>query len=763
MSKRWKSYIMRLPMVKRNNNFNRVYILIGLTSFFTLCILSKLFFLQVVKGEYYADKAATSHLGYSEVNARRGEILLEDYHSNEVFRLATNTTMPLLFADPTLVKDSQYLANKFAPLIFDLDDARALDTERIREARRNLTDGATEEELKNLNAKTDDELRSEFHADLLRKLSQKTRDSIILYQNPDEKIVNFVESKKLPGISIQGDNLMVHPAEIGDREYTARVLSPLVEIPYERLDELLKGRNRYVVLRKRLPTKVELEIRKLIDDDKKSKADLYKGVSFQEQTYRYYPEGQLASQVVGFSNQAAGLYGIEQSFENELRGKKGIFKTKLDATGQQIIVGDDLIIQPAIDGADITLTIDRSIQMEVENNLKYAVESARADSGLVIVMEPKTGRIIAMAHYPTFDPNAYWKALDTEDIYSLTAEEKEGIVTVGESPNETHYLWIDPDSNYRIQVFKELTESGRLIVSKYKNLLGTGVFRNRVVQDLYEPGSVFKVIAMAIALDDGDVTPLTTFNDTGPVKVDEFEIKNATNDYFGAGTTMQTVLQKSLNTGMAFVARKMGRELFYRYLKKFGFGERTYLDFEGEVKGKIQDPSRWAESELITYAFGQGIAISPIQFITAAAALANGGILMKPQIVKKIDHRNGNLTTFEPEPIRRVVSEKTSATISAMMVSVIENGGGTRAQVKGYRVAGKTGTAQTYKHGKPLTGPGTTIASFIGFAPINDPKFIILTKIDRPRATIWADGTAAPLFGKIAEFMFKYYNIPPEV
>lgn len=745
-------------MVARKAKFNRISVLIFSSALVTLLLLTKLFYLQVVMGKDFAARAESSHLGYSEVNARRGEILIEDFHSGELLRLATNTTIPLLFADPTLIKDPAYITDKLAPLIFDITEARGQEQERIRQLRRRLDLEATPEQLDQLKVKSDEQLRQDFYADVLKKLNQKTRDSITLYQKPDEKMRALLAQQRLPGIIVNSEDIVAHPAEIADRAYTARVLSPLIDIPYERLEELLKGRNRYVVLRKRVPSDVEQTIRTLLQEDAKSKADAFKGVAFQDRSFRYYPEGALAAQAVGFANENGGLYGIEQSFDSELRGKKGIFKTRLDATGQQIIVGDDLIIQPAIDGANIVLTIDRSIQMEVERRLKNAVESTRADSGLVIIMEPTTGRILSLAHYPSFDPNEYWRALETEDL-TLTAEEKSSIQTVGDPPDETHYFWIDRDSNYRIQVFKEVLETGRVVITKYKNLFGSGVFRNRAVTDLYEPGSVFKVIAMAIALDDGDVTPNTTFNDTGPIKVDEFEIKNALQEYHGV-VTMTRVLEKSLNTGMAFVARKIGRELFYSYLKKFGFGERTYIEFESEAKGNIKDASRWAESELITYAFGQGIAVSPMQLISAIAVLANNGVLLKPQIVRRIEYGTGEVVHFEPEPVSRVISEKTAATISAMMVSVIENGGATKAKIPGYRIAGKTGTAQTYKNGKPLTGSGTTIASFAGFGPIEDPKFLVLVKIDRPRSSIWADSTAAPLFAEIAQFLFKYYNIP---
>lgn len=686
--------------------------------------------------------------------------MIEDHNSGEVFRLATNTTFTTLYADPTLIKDPLYLTDKLAAIIFDKQNAEEKDKARIRRARRLLPDNPTKEELAAIAPKPEDALMQDFRNELFEKLSQKTRQSIILFKDPPEDMIAFLQKERLAGIEITPQAVTAYPPQINDQDYTARVLAPVIDIPFERLRELLKGRNRYAVLRQKTPPDIEQQIRKMMDEDKKTKRDNFTGINFQEKNYRYYPEGQLAAQVIGFLSGGSGVYGIEKSYETRLRGKKGIFKTQLDATGQQVIVGDNLVIQPAIDGDDITLTLDRSIQMEVERKLAKAVQDARADSGLVMIMEPSTGRITSLAHYPTFDPNEYGKALDTEDI-NLTDAEKNNLTAVGEPGNEIFYLYIDRDSQYRIQVFKEIMETGKIIVSKFKNILGSGVYRNRAVSDLYEPGSVFKTIAMSIALDDGDVTPQTTFNDTGPIKVDEYEIHNALDTYYGI-TTMREVLEKSLNTGMTFVARKMGRELFYRYLKKFGFGERTYIEFEDEGNKTIPEPNTWAESELVTHAFGQGIAVTPVQLITAISALANKGILMKPHITLKETDADGRTVEIEPEQVRRVIAEKAAATISAMMVSAVENGVARRARVEGWRIAGKTGTAQTYKNGKPLTGPGTTIASFGGFGPASNPRFVILVKIDRPRSSIWADATAAPLAAEIMQFLLKYYNLPPD-
>lgn len=743
----------------RRSKINRIYVLIILSCLGGAIITWQLFRLQIMNQDYYSAKAERSHLGYSEVAPKRGEILIQDYQSKETFRLATNTSFPLLFADPTLIKDPAYVADKLAPIIFDSAGAKEKENQRIRKLKQLLPDNPSKEELAAIASLPEEEMRKNFRSELFEKLSQKTRQSIILYKDPPEDIVAELQKHSLSGIEVTKSAITAYPSQISDRDYTAKIITPLIDIPYERLSELLVGRNRYVVLRQKLPTDVEQKVRKLFEEAKAAKNENFAGINLLEKTYRYYPEGHLAAQVIGFTSDRGGVYGIEQSFDSALRGEKGISKTKLDAAGQPVIVGD-VLIEAAIGGDDITLTLDRSVQMTVEKLLGKAVTDSKADSGLVIIMEPKTGRVISLAHYPTFNPNEFGKALETEDI-RLTDEEIKNIVSVGPEGEEINYLYLDTDSHYRIQVFKEILETGKTVVSKFKNILGVGVYRNLAVADLYEPGSVFKTIIMAIAIDDGDVTPYTTFNDTGPVKVDEFEIHNALDTYYGV-TTMRETLEKSLNTGMIFVARKIGRELMYRYLKKFGFNEKTYIEFENEQSSQMEDPSQWAESELLTHAFGQGIVVTPVQLVTAIAALANKGILMKPHVVLRTMSADKKVVEYEPEEVRRVISEKASATIGAMMVSAVDNGVARRGAVEGYRIAGKTGTAQTYKNGKPLTGPGTTIVSFVGFAPLKEPRFAVLVKMDRPRSTIWADATVAPLFADIAKFLFKYYNIPPE-
>jgi cell division protein FtsI/penicillin-binding protein 2 len=225
---------------------------------------------------------------------------------------------------------------------------------------------------------------------------------------------------------------------------------------------------------------------------------------------------------------------------------------------------------------------------------------------------------------------------------------------------------------------------------------------------------------------------------------------------------MVSVINRSLNTGIAFITRKMGAELMYDYFRAFGFGQFTDIELDGEVTGTMNYWQDWAESELITQGFGQGIATTPLQMVMAFSALANGGYLMKPIIVEEIRYSDGSIKKFPQERIRRVISDKTYQTIKAMLQNAVTNGIARGSRVYGYSVMGKTGTSQTYKGGKALEGAGTTITSFAGFGPFKDPQFVILVKFDHPKMSQWGSETAAVTFGKVADFLFQHYGIPPD-
>jgi stage V sporulation protein D (sporulation-specific penicillin-binding protein) len=745
----------------------------------TLMIISKLFYLQVFQYDEYLNLALKNQQGYKKIGALRGQILLQDYHSGEDFKLATNTTYDTLFADPSMLDEPTRVAEIIAPLIFDKEAALELENDRILELKAQLdeTEFDDVEQAFVIKPKSLNELELEFKNQLIAKMSKKLRDKVVLVNKPSKKLVLELRSLKLSALEVNEDAVSVYPSQVVDAREYAKLLSPRLDISLKTLMSSLRGSNKYTVLAKKLEPEVVSKLKEIFKKDK----DLFFGVGFQSESYRFYPEGELLAQVVGYTNVEGGQYGLEKDFDELLKGEDGLFKAKIDGLGKQVTVDSDTLINPAKDGSDIYLTMDRSIQLYVERILKEDTENFQADSGQVIVMNPNTGAILAMANYPTFDPNKFFEALDKKEFEPPKIE-----VQDPEFPDDPERKVLVDDENYQDKIFVE-KEYGQVktyfyedldtykrvellpvydenekfkFYEVYKNTVGASVFRNKVVFDAYEPGSVFKPITMAAAINSELIEPETTVNDDGPIKVDEFKINNALNEHYGV-IDMTRVLETSNNIGMAFVARTMGRRLFFDYIKKFGFSKPTGIEVKNEREGIVKSHLRWAESELVTHAFGQGLTVTPIQMVSAFSAVVNNGVLMKPYMIDKIVDSKGSESKTEPEVLRRVISKKTADQLKIMLQSVVENGQAKAARVSGYTVGGKTGTAQTYKDGKPLSGPGTTITNFLGFAPVENPEFVVMVKYDKPRSSEWASGTSIYTFNKIADFLLDYLGVVP--
>jgi len=503
--------------------------------------------------------------------------------------------------------------------------------------------------------------------------------------------IDYDTSEEYPlAMNVVLKTLNVVPKQIENPELTAtKLIKFLPEVDYYDLIDILSSDAVYYP-----PLRGRIE-----EEEASAIADLnLPGVFLTADNYRYYPEGTLAANVVGFVNiDREGQYGIEGGFNDELRGEDGLLNAERDSSGNQIAIGERSVT-PSEAGDDVVLTIDRGVQYFVEKKLKEAVESHQADSGQVVIMDPKTGDIIAMANYPTYDPNNY-REFDLEN------------------------------------------------------------FRNSNVDGIYEPGSVMKVITMAAGIDAGKITPETTYTDTGKVEIDEETIRNSENKIYGE-SSMTKVLQDSINTGAVYVAQRLGRNLYYKYLRNFGFLEPTGIDLAGEAKPNVRDFKDWLDIDMATMSFGQGLAVTPMQVINAVAAIANNGLMMKPRIVSETISPDGEVTYIEPEVKGQVITSETAKLVSAMMVNVVENGHGKRAGVEGYRVAGKTGTAQVARYG--VYQEDEHIGNFVGFAPASDPRFVMLTKIDNPRDVEFAESSAAPLFGEIAKFLLNYYQVRPD-
>lgn len=491
--------------------------------------------------------------------------------------------------------------------------------------------------------------------------------------------------------------LYVVPRDVEDVPGTAAALSGITGIALEEMLPKFADKNDpFEAVKKKISEEEAVRIRELDA----------KGVHLLNEKYRYYPAGVLAAQTVGFvsakdgGSGEVGKYGLEASLDAELRGKSGRVKQDRDAAGRWISTSDREM-SPSEEGPDIVLTIDRVIQHEVERILREAVEKHGADSGSIVVMEPKTGNVLAMASEPTFDPNEYSK---TEDFAR---------------------------------------------------------FLNPVISQAYEPGSIMKPLTMAIGIEEGKVSPDTEFTDPCAVAEAGYTIKNAEEKCYGRAS-MRKVLEESINTGMIFVEKLIGNRRFGEYLEQFGFGRKTGIELPAELAGNMRNLSDTRRDiQFFTASFGQGVTATPIQLAAAYGALANDGVLMKPRIIDRYIYEDGREEMAPSGEERRVVSEETARLTGEMLEGVVINGHGKRAAVPGYRVGGKTGTAQVAKQGEKGYEDGLTIGSFVGYAPIGDPRFVVLSKIDNPKDVIWAESSAAPVFGDVMKFLLSYAKVEP--
>jgi stage V sporulation protein D (sporulation-specific penicillin-binding protein) len=424
------------------------------------------------------------------------------------------------------------------------------------------------------------------------------------------------------------------------------------------------------------------------------------GVVIVPESVRFYPEGATGSHILGFVNaEGLGQYGIEGYYDEVLRGFKGLVEFEKDPKGRAINLPD--IKTQARDGTTLYTTIDRNVQFFVETKLKDGIERFKANGGSIVVMDPKSGETIAMSSLPSFDPGNYKEAGNVDQ----------------------------------------------------------SLFLNPATSASWEPGSVLKPVIMAAALDTGTVEPETEGVFSNYVVVQGFEIHTAQDKAFGK-ETMTEVLENSDNVAMVWLSEKLGKEKMREYLSSFGFGSKTDIDTQGEATGSLPALKDWRDINRATISFGQGIAMTPLQLTRAYAALGNHGKLVWPHFVKRLKSPDGEILEVAPKEVRQAISQESAAKISAMLVSVVERGHGKRAKVTGYKVAGKTGTAQVPD---PKGGyyDDRHIGSFCGFAPASDPKFAMCVKLNEPKTVEFAESSAAPIFGEIAAFMLSYYGIPP--
>lgn len=475
-----------------------------------------------------------------------------------------------------------------------------------------------------------------------------------------------------------------HPADV------ARDLARVLHIRADDIERKLRQDRSFVWIARKLDP----------EQGKRLQALSLEGVGTVLEGRRFYPNGSLLSHVLGFAGlDGQGLEGLERRYDRYLTGEKRLIVLERDALGRTVFPKGISERTPS-PGHSLVLTIDQFIQYTAEKELEDAVTTTHAKAGMAIVMEPKTGAVLAMALSPKFDPNA----------------------TSGISADR---------------------------------------WRNRLVTDSYEPGSTMKVIVAAAALEERVMRPDTLiYGENGRMEVAHTVIHDHEKSQW---LTFAEVIQRSSNIGAAKIAMRLDTDKVYRYLRSFGFGERTDIDLPGEVSGLVKEPRDWSRRSLASMAMGQEIGVTPLQLVTAYSAVANGGSLMRPYLVSEIRDAKGHVVLHAAPHVRRqVLSPQTAHTLTAILEGVVTHGTGGKAAVPGYRVAGKTGTAQKIDPRSGAYSPTLFVGSFAGFAPADDPRLAIVVVIDEPKTEAWGGVVAAPVFRRIAEQVLPYLGVSPE-
>ncbi|MEA1963368.1 MAG: penicillin-binding protein 2 [Patescibacteria group bacterium] len=642
---------MILARKKAKNNLdyiNRLNVVMAIIFLLVGILIYKLFSLQIMQYDLYAALAMDQHQVFNMLNPERGKIFIQDGQSGNG-------------------KYYPIATNKEYALVYAIPK-KIQNVEKTAEIFYEIFN------KKEIEKKVDELLGDdEYFKELIEDFDSQKKDDI----NKKEK-EEFLQIKKELEIKLRKEEIIEN---------------------YKK--KLSKKNDPYEPIRKKAG---EEELEKIL-------ALNLDGVDYIMEEYRYYPEGNVGSHLLGFvgfnGDEKSGQYGLEGFFDYELSGRHGSIKAERSAGGGLIIIKEREYNAPS-DGSDLILTINRSIQFAACEMLEESAMRHGADSGTVIVMEPNTGAILAMCSWPNYNPNNYGK-VENIDIYN-----------------------------------------------------------NPAIFGQYEPGSIFKVITMAAGIDEGKISPNTFYTDKGYVMIEGWPKPIKNSDYETHGeygrVNMVTVLEESLNTGSIYVMEKISAEVFSDYVIDFGFGEKTGIELETEGASNIDSLKRKTirPVEAATASFGQGITATPLQIVAAYSAVVNGGILMKPYVVSEIVAKDGSKQKTQAKKIRRVISEKSALLVSGMMVNVVDGGHAKLASVGGYYVGGKTGTAEVADMEKGGYSEDKTIHSFVGFAPVENPKFVMLVKLDDPKDVDFSASSAAPLFGQIAEFILNYFQVPKE-
>ena len=522
-------------------------------------------------------------------------------------------------------------------------------------------------------------------SELLGQATDQVRSDLVLAAH---RGVIRDRSGAILATTVELRSLYAIPGRIADRGAAATALAPILGERPEVLRAALDSGAEWLYIRRRLPEETANRIAAL----------RIEGLGFEKEPKRLYPNGLIGAHVLGFVNdEGFGQNGVEGRYDDVLRGLSGRLVVERDPANRELALGLRTGVN-AKDGQELVLTLDLAVQTAAERELAAAVQSQKATSGSVVILDPRDGAVLALASWPTYDP-----------------------ARVASAANEA--------------------------------------LRNRAISWTYEPGSTMKAITIAAALDRGAVTPKTSYNDVGYAVIGGRVLSNALGKVYGT-TTVTQVLERSQNAGAVFVASKLGAPDLYSYLRAFGFGEPTAVDLAAETTGRVRPLAEWYPVDLGTISFGQGLSITPLQLAAAYAAIGNGGTLYRPYVVASRRDADGEHRTA-PAPLRRVISPDTAATLRTMLTITVDQGIANAAALPGYSVAGKTGTAQIPSDDGRYVDDAY-ISSFAGIVPAEDPRMVVVVVLERPQSKLLGTLPAMTAFKGIATDALRYARLQPD-
>ena len=761
-----RNSIFNHKIIKKLEKLNRLYYIAAFFVIFSLIIVQKLFSNTVINHNFYQEKADKQQIWKVTVPVTRGTVYSA---TNWGTILGTSLNLFDIAIDPQIPGSKSKLQDFLTDVVYK----ESCENVSNKICYNNILKFLKVIELEEFDY-DESSIKKLIWETLYKKINQEFVTSVFIDRELEQDKIDLIKSFGYAGIYPTFPYLYINPEEITQIKTVANSLAPLLAMDSEDLEYLMRKRKiQYVPILSKLSISVSEYVRMFLEEENnamkkwliKKEDSVWGFVVLTPRPQRYYPEKDVASQIIWFvDNEWKWHYGIEWYFNDSLKGNNGKIVSRKDIRWR-IINPIELEEQNEnTEWVKIFTSIDRNIQKKVETILEKWVKEFRANKGTIVVMEPKTGRVLSMANYPTFNLNDFSDVYELEKVrFSKYPDPTIDLlwypVFVEDTESWERYFYDNKEIFLRKATREELWEN-LLVKYKYKNDYGPEVYKSDAISALYEPGSIMKSLVFAMWIDTGEIEANELYRDINELQVWTFTIKNLDTKNCWGLHSFSNALDFSCNVGMVRIVQRLWTLLVYNYFQKFGFDEITGVTLEWEVTGQMRDWEKWSKSQLYTSSYGLGISVTPLQMAAAYSVLANGWVYYTPTVVDKVEFADGKVIKYKSEPQRRVIKESTSEIMTKILVHWVREWAAKRWAVEWYNLAGKTWTSQIPFRWKYETGQASTMASFAGYGPAEDPQFVIIVKLERPRTTNYWGASSAHLFREISEYLLDVYNIP---